>query len=114
MAGLVPGITNFDAHPGGGSNQVAAALERDELKFDRRRCLRHCEERSDRSNPVLACDSGLLRGACDRARIRATRWLAMTIRGLKLKSSRSTQLQRIEHFLKVHRVPDARCDDFVE
>src|SRR6059058_3563055 len=32
-----------------------------------------------RSNPDLLRDSGLLRGACHRARIRATRWLAMTI-----------------------------------
>src|SRR6266446_5572961 len=32
-----------------------------------------------RSNPELWCPwSGLLRGACHRARIRATRWLAMT------------------------------------
>src|SRR5438045_8121334 len=33
--------------------------------------FRHCKERSDASN-------GLLRGACHRRRIRATRWLAMT------------------------------------
>src|SRR5439155_25182507 len=32
-----------------------------------------------RSNPILFRDSGLLRGACHRARVRATRWLAMTI-----------------------------------
>jgi hypothetical protein len=31
-----------------------------------------------RSNPVFLVASGLLRGACHRARIRATRWLAMT------------------------------------
>ena len=45
---------------------------------------------SEGLTPVIACDSdeavhyfserknGLLRGACHRARIRATRWLAMT------------------------------------
>jgi len=33
-----------------------------------------------RSNPVLQLPLyGLLRGACHRARIRATRWLAMTV-----------------------------------
>jgi hypothetical protein len=32
------------------------------------------------SNPVFRCGPGLLRGACHRARMRATRWLAMTLR----------------------------------
>jgi hypothetical protein len=32
----------------------------------------------------------LLRGACHRARIRATRWLAMTTYRLTLKNSRSS------------------------
>jgi len=45
-----------------------------------RRCIsRHCEEPLRRSNPLFAyciCGTnGLLRGACHRARIRATRWL---------------------------------------
>src|SRR4030081_1524938 len=53
---------------------------------------RHCQEPTgpafgrpddklrDEANPVLlACGSGLLRGACHGARIRATRWLAMTV-----------------------------------
>src|ERR1700756_3841639 len=40
---------------------------------------RHCEERQRRSNPFLRLPrDGLLRGACHRARVRATRWLAMT------------------------------------
>jgi hypothetical protein len=40
---------------------------------------RHCEEHLRRSNPCLSeLRDGLLRGACHRARIRATRWLAMT------------------------------------
>jgi hypothetical protein len=39
---------------------------------------RHCEERNRRSNPAFLWRYGLLRGACHRARIRATRWLAMT------------------------------------
>jgi hypothetical protein len=40
---------------------------------------RHCEERLRRGNPALPGCPGLLRGACHRARIRATRWLAMTV-----------------------------------
>ena len=48
-----------------------------------RTCVfRHCEERKRRSNPYLRLRRhGLLRGACHRARVRATRWLAMTRRG---------------------------------
>jgi hypothetical protein len=41
---------------------------------------RHCEERRDEATPFFARRDGLLRGACHRARIRATRWLAMTLR----------------------------------
>jgi hypothetical protein len=41
---------------------------------------RHCEERSDEAiHSFFARRHGLLRGACHRARIRATRWLAMTV-----------------------------------
>jgi hypothetical protein len=42
--------------------------------------FRHCEERSDEAIQLLLRfgEAGLLRGACHRARIRATRWLAMT------------------------------------
>jgi hypothetical protein len=41
---------------------------------------RHCEERSDEAiHSFFAWRDGLLRGACHRARIRATRWLAMTV-----------------------------------
>jgi hypothetical protein len=39
--------------------------------------IRHCEERSDEAIHSFVAN-GLLRGACHRARIRATRWLAMT------------------------------------
>src|SRR5260370_28891610 len=40
---------------------------------------RYCEERSDEAiHSSFAWRDGLLRGACHRARIRATRWLAMT------------------------------------
>src|SRR4030088_1997377 len=49
------------------------------LRF-RQFSTQHCEGRQRRSNPALLCRSGLLRGACHRARIRATRWLAMTRR----------------------------------
>ena len=42
--------------------------------------LRHCEERSDEAIQLSRLPlHGLLRGACHRARIRATRWLAMTL-----------------------------------
>ena len=44
---------------------------------------RHCEERSDEAiHSSFARRHGLLRGACHRARMRATRWLAMTGREL--------------------------------
>jgi hypothetical protein len=40
---------------------------------------RHCKERSDEAiHSFFARRDGLLRGGCHRARIRATRWLAMT------------------------------------
>jgi hypothetical protein len=39
---------------------------------------RHCE-RSEAIHRAASKKAGLLRGACHRARIRATRWLAMTI-----------------------------------
>src|SRR5258708_34277324 len=45
-------------------------------KYGRVHC-RHCEERLRRSNPSSR-GHGLLRGACHRARVRATRWLART------------------------------------
>ena len=41
-----------------------------------------------RSNPDPLCCSGLLRGACHRARIRAIRWLAMTLPGQTQMASR--------------------------
>jgi hypothetical protein len=41
---------------------------------------RHCEERSDEAIQLsFLLRDGLLRGANHRARIRATRWLAMTL-----------------------------------
>ncbi len=60
---------------------------------------RHCERlscppkpalgrrRMRRSKPISLVASGLLRGACHRARIRATRWLAMTDFGICAFSS---------------------------
>src|SRR5579872_355713 len=49
----------------------------------RRRCAssRGATRRSDPEMPELNERSGLLRGACHRARVRATRWLAMTDAG---------------------------------
>jgi hypothetical protein len=50
----------------------------DGLVWEHRR--RHCEERSDEAiHSFFARRDGLRRGAGHRARIRATRWLAMTI-----------------------------------
>jgi hypothetical protein len=47
--------------------------------------FRHCEERSGDAIQLSARHSyGLLRGACHRARIRVTRWLAMTAEMLSL------------------------------
>ena len=50
-------------------------------RFASRECegvlSRHCE-RSEAIHSAAQRKSGLLRGACHRARIRATRWLAMT------------------------------------
>jgi hypothetical protein len=43
---------------------------------------RHCE-RSEAIHLATQRKNGLLRGACHRARIRATRWLAMTALQLK-------------------------------
>jgi hypothetical protein len=52
---------------------------------------RHCEERSGRSNPsIRARRYGLLRGACHRARVRATRWLAMTMWKHQVRQSNPT------------------------
>jgi hypothetical protein len=39
---------------------------------------RHCE-RGEAIHAATKRKNGLLRGACHRARIRATRWLAMTV-----------------------------------
>src|SRR5258707_10510137 len=39
---------------------------------------RHCEERSDEAIQGYTWSPGLLRGACHRAGVRPTRWLAMT------------------------------------
>jgi hypothetical protein len=52
---------------------------------------RHCEEQSDEA--IHACNKkgGLLRGACHRARIRATRWLAMTIWQLPQRHNENTR-----------------------
>src|SRR5260370_26101820 len=57
------------------ANVSAAIVPRIRLS----RSFHHCEERLRRSNPCFRKGiDGLLRGACHRARIRATRWLAMT------------------------------------
>src|SRR5438034_9217367 len=44
---------------------------------------------SDEDSRLLARPSGLLRGACHRARVRATRWLAMTEKASRFHQSRA-------------------------
>ena len=76
-----------------------------------------------RSNPILFRDSRLLRGACHRARVRATRWLAMTI--YRLPNAVETMIAVViaaaaispgairnpEHALdRAHRAADAGAD----
>src|SRR5258708_6421408 len=60
--------------------QMVDAETGDVVESDQKgRGYRHCEERSDEAiHSSFAWRDGLLRGACHRARIRATRWLAMT------------------------------------
>jgi len=50
---------------------------------------RHCEERSEEAihSSICGANYGLLRGACHRARVRATRSLAMTVLRLPLDLS---------------------------
>src|SRR6266571_1578103 len=57
---------------------------------------RHCE-RSEATHPTTARKrkNGLLRGACHRARIRATRWLAMTKRSHHSAAERRRTLSAI-------------------
>src|SRR5712675_3517754 len=55
--------------------------------------IRHCEERSDEAIHSSLRAYGLLRGACHRARIRATRWLAMT----KERPARLSRRDRRRH-----------------
>jgi hypothetical protein len=72
MAGFMPGIHGF----------FRGRLRKQDLDRPNKSYAelyqRHCEERNRRSNPFFTRRDGLLRGACHRARIRATRWLAMT------------------------------------
>src|SRR6266404_5880203 len=67
-----------------GEMDCFAALAMTAPHLDRLCCLklepRHCEERSDEAiHSFFTRRDGLLGGACHRARIRATRWLAMTV-----------------------------------
>src|SRR5712672_983662 len=67
-----------------GEMDCFASLAMTAPHLDRLCCLklepRHCEERSDEAiHSFFTRRDGLLRGACHRARIRATRWLAMTV-----------------------------------
>src|ERR1700704_1982259 len=48
----------------------------------------------------LLCQNGLLRGACHRARIRATRWLAMTLIIVRSPLPRSERRRAEQGFLR--------------
>src|SRR5437899_9401029 len=63
---------------------------------------RHCEECKRRSNPVFLLNQWMLRGARHRARIRATRWLAMT---WKYQSARRHHV-RVNPATRNRRFPD--------
>ena len=62
-----------------------------------RNCVhRHCEERSDEAiHSSFVRQDGLLRGACHRARIRATRWLAMTVSAVGGQSEACPPFRRL-------------------
>ncbi len=73
----------FGADVFGGLGRVRAAGSRTRVWNELEN--RHCEERSDEAIHSFPLLCGLLRGACHRARIRATRWLAMTARLLRTR-----------------------------
>jgi hypothetical protein len=56
--------------------KIVVVTERDCLRQTRSVCAR--EQSDEAIHSFFARRDGLLRGACHRARIRATRWLAMT------------------------------------
>jgi len=63
----------------GGRSSIPQRRQSSTEKPRRTVSRRHCEERQRRSNPCLHnWRNGSLCGACHRARIRTTRWLAMT------------------------------------
>jgi hypothetical protein len=78
-AALLPSVLRserFMDNSGASRSEIDMAWQRHCLRQTRSVCAR---ERMRRSNPLfLARQDGLLRGACHRARVRATRWLAMT------------------------------------
>ena len=61
-----------------------------------------------RSNPVSLLSSGLLRGACHRARVCATRWLAMTV---GLHHPALFLLRLLDHLLADHDIPPRHQED---
>jgi hypothetical protein len=72
---------------------------------------RHCE-RSEAIQTFDAARAGLLRGACQRARIRATRWLAKTDATPRSRDATRPRFARISRAFKIERaqgMPDARC-----
>ncbi len=75
------GILGVPFSFGGRRRQTIYAVRRDFAALHPSYATRHCEERSDEAiHASVLPRHGLLRGACHRARIRATRWLAMTVR----------------------------------
>jgi hypothetical protein len=77
----------------------------------RTRVCRHCEERSDEAiHSFFARHDGLLRGACHRARVRATRWLAMTVSEFPCTRGGVTPSLwlKMERAMRTHRNPAHR------
>src|SRR6267154_4406309 len=77
----------------------------------RTRVCRHCEERSDEAlHSFFARHDGLLRGACNRARVRATSWLAMTVSEFPCTRGGVTPSLwlKMERAMRTHRNPARR------
>src|SRR5438270_10360083 len=74
---------------------------------------RHCERSEAIHSSFFAPRDGLLRGACHRAHIRATRWLAMTLLWFWIRLHPRDAMRRGVAFIfrpkRAWGTPDARC-----
>src|SRR6267378_4133064 len=91
--GVIASAAKQSILPSRGEMDCFAALAMTAPHLDRLCCLklepRHCEERSDEAIHTFSARDGLLRGACHRVRIRATRWLAVTVSMSSLRGEAS-------------------------